>query len=221
MDIKIFILGIFLSPAVIGCHCEEDHYGEVLNLVVPMTTFPDQDTFRIGDTIWMEAYFDKEIEILNSSNTIRMDNFTFYVEMGIAEISGENENYNVQVDTVAEVGSIGYLPLHGALAYPLTFIEEDEYYNFKAAVVLKSPGLFYLFFSTDGSLYEAPYYDHPKLYVCNENRRDRVNVHYHNPHTSLSNYENFFRKTQVDYLLELYDYERYKNLGSISFVVLP
>ena len=166
------------------------------------------------------AHFKKEIAILNSSSTIRLEDFKFFTEIGIAEISGENENFNVKIDTLTFIGKMGYLPLHGALVYPLTYVEDFEFYTFKGAIILKSSGLMHLAFSTDGSLYEAPFYDHPKLYVCKDDRRDRVNVHYDNPSTSHANYEEFFRQTQVDYLLDLYDYERYKNLGTISFIVL-
>jgi hypothetical protein len=217
---KIIMNLLFVSLMILSCHCEEDTYGEVLDLVIPITTHPDKDTFHIGDTIWMEAQFNKDIRLLNSTKTIRLEAFTFFTDLGIAEISGETENYQIDIDTIAEIGAIDYLPLHGALAYSLTFVEEEHYYVFKGAVVLKSKGLFYLFFSTNGRFYEAPFYDHPKLYVCKDDRRDRVNVHYDNPSTSHADYENFFRKTQVDNLLDLYDYEKYKNLGTISFMVL-
>jgi hypothetical protein len=203
-----------------GCHCEEDAYGEVLELVIPFTTYPEKDTFHVGDTIWIDTHFDKDIEILNSPKTIRLENFTFFVEFGIAEISGDTENYNIEIDTLTEIGTIGYLPLHGALAYPITIIEDDFHFSFRGAIILKTPGMFYMFFSTDGGLYEGPYYDHPKLYVCKNDRRDEVYVHYYNVSTNQADYDNYFRKTQVDYLLDLYDYERYKNLGTISFVVL-
>ncbi len=220
MASKTLVMLVFVSLLAWSCNCEEDSYGEVLDLVIPITTYPDKDTFHIGDTIWIEAQFNKDIRILNSTKTIRLEAFTFFTDLGIAEISGETENYQVDIDTITEIGAIDYLPLHGALAYPLTFIEEEHYYVFKGAVVLKSKGLFYLFFSTNGRFYEVPFYDHPKLYVCKNDRRDRVNVHYDNPSTSQANYEELFRQTQVDYLLDLYDYERYKNLGTISFKVL-
>ena len=158
--------------------CEEDRFGEKLELIVPINTMPGQDTFSVGDTLWLEANFSKE------------------------------------------VGRLEYLPLSTLAVYPITYVEDSDGYKFMAGVIFKEKGLFLINFNTDIGLFESPNYEHPALYTCEGNRREQVIVRYRNQSTSMENYTSLFRKTKVEYLLQLVDFEEYKNQGCITVVVL-
>lgn len=220
MGIKNLILLLTLPYFFHSCgECKPDKFGEVLELVVPLSISPAQDIFSVGDTLTIEANFSKEIEVYNRSSTIRLDSFKFFTLFGISEISGTVENYEVPIDTIVEAGKVGYLPLQGALAYPLEYDEYPEGYHLKFKIVIHSKGVFWLNFSSAEFLYEESNYDHPALYTCDNNRRDKVNVYFKNSNTTLDGYNHIFRTTKVEYLLKLMDFERYSKAGSISIMV--
>lgn len=200
--------------------CKPDKYGEILQLVVPINTSPSQDTFGIGDTLSFESHFDKDIEIYNTSYTIKLDNFKFFGLFGISEITDTIENYNFNIDTIVEVGKIGYLPLYdNVIAYPIEFFEDDSGYHLAFKVVLKTKGMFWIRIVSANFFYEESNYDHPALYICESNRRDRIKVYFQNPNTSIENYNEVFLRTKVDYLLESVDYKSYQEGGGISVIV--
>ena len=221
MDIRYAFIFIIIVQVFQSCgECKPDKYGEFLQLVVPVTTSPAQDTFSIGDTLTIVANFSKEIEVYNTDYTIYLDSFKFFTDFGISEISDTFENYAVNIDTIVEIGQVGFVPLHeNVVAYPLKYQEDDEGYQLKFSIVLKSKGMFWVFFSCGFFYYEPGAYDHPALYVCDKNRRDRVIVFFKNNSTTPEAYQNIFLKTKVDYLLQSCDYERYSNLGSVSIIV--
>lgn len=220
MGIRIVLIGFAVQYLLQGCgECKPDKYGELLELVVPITTSPAKDTFMLGDTLTIEANFDKEIEVYNTSYTIKLDSFIFYTDFGISEISDTFENYAVNIDTLVEIGNVGYIPLQGAVAYPVKYVEDSEGYKVKFKIVLNSKGMFWVFFSSGFFYYEPQFYDHPALYTCENNRRDQVVVYFKNISTTFEAYDHLFLKTNVDYLLHSCDFERYTNLGSVCIIV--
>ena len=219
MDLKLSLFLVLIGIFLASCECKGDKYGEILELEVPITTYPMKDTFNVGDTLWIEANFDKEIHLHNSSNTIRIDSFNFFTEFSIAEISDTTENYNVDFDTIVKIGRMEYLPLQTAVVYPIIFVEDVNHYRFKAGIIINTTGLFSMGFSTPSFLYQEPPYDHPVIYKCNRNRRDILEVYYNNPSTTLDAYNKLFLSTKVEYLKELVDFDRYRNGGGITIVV--
>jgi hypothetical protein len=63
MESEKMFVGIVFSAfllAFMGCReCEEDVFGNRMELIVPINTYPSQDTFYIGDTLWVAANIDK------------------------------------------------------------------------------------------------------------------------------------------------------------------
>ncbi len=219
MDIKIIFISFSIFLGSCG-ECKPDKYGEILELVVPIRTLPAKDTFEIGDTILIEANFSKEIQIYNTNNSIKLDSFIFFTQFVISEISDTVEKYKGIIDTIVEVGHVGYLPLQDdVVAYPVSYHEDDEGYHLVFRIILKTSGRFWVAFSSSSLFYDKPYYDHPALYVCNNNRRDRVEVFFENSSTTHEAYSSIFLKTKVDYLHQLVDFDRYEKAGSICIIV--
>jgi len=201
-----------------GCgKCEGDEFGIRMKLIVPINTFPAQDTFFIGDTLWIEANIDKYVEVENHTGKIFLEGFDFFTEMGISEISATVENFTPRIEFIEQLGQVEQLPLVTAVSYPLTFIEEDNTYNLKIGIVLLEQGRYYLSFSTQPLLYER--YEHPAVYLCEDMRRESVKVIYTNSTTNLESYEDIFLETAVNYLFEFMDYPRYESVGAHSFIV--
>jgi len=46
-----------LITVVTTCACEEDEFGEVLRMEIPVNTGSERNTYRVGDTLWVEANF--------------------------------------------------------------------------------------------------------------------------------------------------------------------
>jgi len=198
--------------------CDEDMYGDHLELVIPMTTYPSQDTFHIGDTLWVEFSFDKNVALFNSDKTIRLDSFNFFSKFYIAEISDTIADYDVYMDTFIVKGKLEYLPLTYLTLYPITYAETADQYQFKMGVVINEPGLYYIGMDTNPDLYE--FYNHPALFTCEDNKRNRVDIYYQNSSTSQSSFDNIFKQTNVEYLRDLVGYEDYSRGGGIAIIVL-
>lgn len=220
MNTKFFLVSLFLIGTFVftGCNnCEGDEYGSELELLVPIETTTSSETMQIGDTLWVTASIDKDVMIKDRQLSIRLDSFNFFTQMIISEISDSTENFNIDFQAIEEVGEVDVLPLVTLLSYPLKYEEEENAYRFRAGVVFSEPGLYFIRFDTLPDLYER--YEHPVMYRCENQRRTSTNVFYVNPATNPENYENVFLQTNVDYLLELMDYERYASIGSFTLRV--
>ena len=210
--IPMLIFFLFQSCA----KCEPDKYGENLVLIVPMTTTPAEDSLSLGDTLWIDVHIDKEVSIVNSDKTIRLDSFNFFTELFISEISGTEEDYYTPIDTFVVKGKLHYLPLPTALAYPVIYEENPDYYVFNVGIVPKERGLYWIGFSSHIKVLEA--YDHPAMYLCEGNRRDDVRIQYQNSSTNQDNFESIFKRTEVSYLQNV-EYEDFAGVGSVALVV--
>lgn len=212
-----YLLVIIAVYSLFSCgKCEDDQYGESLVLIVPMTTIPLNDSMSLGDTLWIDVHIDKEVSIVNSSKTIRLDSFNFFTELFISEISGIEEDYYSPIDTVVVKGKLHYLPLATALVYPVLYEENSDFYAFNVGIILKERGLYWIGFSSHIKVLDQ--YNHPAMYICEGNRRDDVRIQYINSSTSEENFESIFKQTQVSYLQNV-EYNDFAGVGSIALVV--
>ena len=201
-----------------GCgKCEGDEFGIRMKLIVPINTFPAQDTFFIGDTLWIEANIDKYVEVENHTGKIFLEGFNFFTTLIISEISDATENFAPEIEIIEQIGQVEILNLPTAMVYPLFYVESDPFYNFKAGVVFNEIGRYYLSFDTEPDLYKN--YEHPAMYRCESVRRLSVEVSYTNTSTSQEAYSDVFLDTDVDYLIELMDFSRYSSIGAHTFIV--
>jgi hypothetical protein len=213
------ILGVAIWAIVSIGSCGEkncDSYGRRMTLQVPISTSP-RDTFILGDTLWLEASFDKNVDVLNHDQDIYLEEFDFFTTFAIAEISDTVERF-IDLQHIIEVVGHAYpLQLATAFAYSIEYVEDDSGYHVIIGFVLEKEGLYKLSASTNSILYES--YNHQAVFECDNVRRAAVRVIYSNSSTSEENYTNLFRQTNVDYLLEIVDYERFATFGGHAFVV--
>jgi hypothetical protein len=216
----MFIGLVFFTFLLIfmGCkECEEDVFGNRLELIIPINTIPSQDTFHIGDTLWVEANIDKHVQVKGENERIFLDDFNFFTSLIISEISDTTENFTTEVEIIEEIGQVENLTLSTAFVRPFIFIENDDFYLFKAGIVFNESGRYYISFNTQPLNYES--YEHPAMYSCEEKRRVWVDVLYDNISSNLEAYENVFSATGVNYLIELVDYDDFVIGGTHTFIV--
>ncbi len=221
MDTKKIFAGVILFSSLVGfmgCkECEGDTFGHSMKLVVPIDTYPSVDTFTIGDTLWIEADIDKYVAVEDNDERIFLEDFNFFTTLIISEISDTVENFAVEIEIIEEIGTVEILDLPTLQVYPLFFVENDDAYLFKGGIVFNEPGRYYISFDTNPENYKR--YEHPAVYLCEDTRRNDMDVGYRNTSTTLEAYENIFLQTGVDYLFQLMDYPRYSSIGTHCLIV--
>jgi DNA-binding transcriptional regulator/RsmH inhibitor MraZ len=81
MDIRNFFyfsLAIFILTTASSCACEEDEFGEVLHMEIPVDTGSERNIFRVGDTLWVEADFPKEVVVVGNNSRIELPDYKFF-----------------------------------------------------------------------------------------------------------------------------------------------
>lgn len=200
------------------CNCEEDEFGRELIMEVPIRTYPSKDTFRLGDTLWIEASIEKSVKARGHDAKIHLEGFDFFTNFLLPEISGDSENYDTFVEVVEQVGTFTPFESVTTSGYEIDFVETADRYELKAGIVLYTKGLLSAQFNCLSFMYERS--NHPVVFVCGESRRDLVYVAYENTSTTQAAFDSLFLSTKVDYIHELYDYQRYRDLGAHTFVVI-
>ncbi|MFK8164226.1 MAG: hypothetical protein AB8H12_17405 [Lewinella sp.] len=213
-------MGLFMALTLLfvsGCRCKPDVYGDNILLEVPLCIGVSSDTINAGDTIWISAEFDKQVLELKSGQEILLDNFNFFTELGISEISDTIQEI-IAVSTFSDIGFIEELPLITAISYPITYEETEDQYLFKGGMIAPNEiGLYVISPFSANILFEG--YNHPALLICGNDRRSIVNVSYKNKYSTRENYENTYINTQVPFLLERATFEDYQSAGAVSFYV--
>lgn len=206
-----------IAIIITGCRCTPDIYGDNILLEVPIVIQLNADTLSSGDTIWISADFSKDVIEKKSGSPIFLDNFQFFTTIGISEISDTIERYP-SISITEQVGSVSQLMVPTAVAYPISYEESETKYEFKAGIIVpEQPGLYSIGLSSSNLLFEE--YDHPAMFQCGNDHRSVVNVNYKNDFTTRENYENIYRNTRVDYLLELISFENFQAGGAVAFYV--
>ena len=162
---------------------------------------------------------DKHARIEGHEEPYLLENFPFFGELSISEISDTIERFDVDIQIGFSEGLVDTLTFSNCLTvYPLNFQETQDRYKLKGYMCFNSTGLMNVVVYTVFSVLES--YDHDALYKCKNKRRFRPRVYYFNEATTIERYENLFLKSNVDYLLEIFDIERYRRACSHTFVVV-
>ena len=213
----LFFCSFLISILLSSCFCKEDMWGDELIMILPINTTPPESTFSIGDTLWIKANITKNVEVLNSQNTVFADSFEFFTDIGVSEISSENQEYDINIDVISEIGTLTKRDLPTAVLYNVEYLELETEYQLLAGIVFNDPGTYFFRFSILADKFE--YVDHPLLYKCKQERRSTVTTYFSNLATNFSDYENIFLNSPVENIESTYPYELYGQLGSHTFIV--
>ncbi|PHI20960.1 hypothetical protein CEQ90_04545 [Lewinellaceae bacterium SD302] len=203
---------------LVSCdNCKPDQFGPNVELIIPVNITVPSDTITTIDTILLSANFGKDIEIFETNKKAYLEGFNFFTEIKLSNISGESQLFDIDIFLDATVGEVSTLPLPTARSYPIIFFENEDSYSFSAKLVVKEPGTFRVNFGS--SLNSLLSSDHPFVYQCGDKKRVTLYVSYRNTLTHEEEFNEIYRSTQVESLLELVDYEGYAKGGTRSFVV--
>jgi hypothetical protein len=186
---------------------------------VPIRSYPSTVEFNVGDTLFWEAEFSKQIPVRNNPNPILLEDFSFYTAFEISEISSpDTVDFNREIDLVSIVGEVVRGDFTQEL-YPLFFDETVDRYRIHFGIVLKEPGLYgaglYVF---SQSLAES---NHPVVYTCGNNLRSSTTIFYRNPSTNRAAYDSLYLSSLNSDITELSTFEQFANYGGITFRVIP
>ena len=204
-----------LITVVTTCACEEDEFGEVLRMEIPVNTGSERNTYRVGDTLWVEANFPKTIEVVGNNNDIELIDYKFFSELNITEISEEELRFYSTPDIFVKSGAAELNQVGG---YSYEFDESENGYRVSFGIVLLLPGVFMSSSRTDSD--ELRGYSHPAHYVCGDNGRMNVFVNRINRFTTMENFEyhNEWNRVVVENFVQTF--EGYRRGGAFTFRVV-
>ncbi|MBK7937855.1 MAG: hypothetical protein IPJ82_12525 [Lewinellaceae bacterium] len=126
--------------------CKDKNCPDFLQYEVPYTAAPIQDTFHLGDTIWIEMNFADTLTDLNGGITNIFSNFNFKLELqcdrfDIDPPQGKAVSF---MDPLAFVGEVTaqVLPISDVSYFEVQPLYANHIYHFKSAFVLKEEGGF-------------------------------------------------------------------------------
>jgi hypothetical protein len=202
-----------------GCSCKEDRYGDHLGLEVPVRSYPASTQFQVGDTLFWEGDFSKFVDVRGHQEPILLENFNFFTGFDLSEISSvDTIDFNKEIRLVPIVGDIVLGDFTQNL-YPIQFLETEDSYRFHFGIVLLEPGLYTANFFVFVTQFERS--DHPATFECNNDPRTTVNVFYQNESTKREVYDSLYLSSPNPDIQRLTTFERYRDLGSVTFRVLP
>jgi len=126
--------------------CKDKNCPNNLKYQIPYTAAPIQDTFELGDTIWMEVDFHEKLTDLNGGVENTFHNFDFKLEV-------QCDRFDIDPPQGRAVSFMDIFPIVGQVvprglpSSEVSYLEvlpiyQDNYYRFKGAVVLKQQGTF-------------------------------------------------------------------------------
>lgn len=210
-----FFLITTLLTTISNCACEEDEFGEILHLEIPVDVGADRNSFVVGDTLWVKADFSKEVKVLGNTNRIDLVDYKFFSSLYIDEISETQLRSYFSPDVVVEEGVVEANQLGG---YDYTFDFTGSRYRINFGIVLSQPGIFSLISITDGDAQSE--LNQAAHYTCGDNRRTNVFIDRFNRFSTIENFNDFVEWNRVEANGFVYTFEEYIPIGKYTFRVV-
>ena len=112
---------------------------------IPMTLTPAQDTFSIGDTIWIHSSFSEEMLDLNSNKSYALEDFNFYTIFNFAQIDINPFGHaNTHFEIIILDGEATLIPRSNSSSIiEIGYNYEDKIYKANFGFIPKQNGLFH------------------------------------------------------------------------------
>jgi hypothetical protein len=138
---------VIMLTASFCSSCKDKNCPDYLQYQIPYTAAPVQDTFQLGDTIWMEMDFADTPTDLNGSvsNTFTNYNFKLELQCGRFDIDPPQGKAVSFMDAVPSVGEVEtrVLPTSEISYFEVLPEYKDYRYRFRSAFILKQSGTFF------------------------------------------------------------------------------
>lgn len=210
-----FILSCFLLAFVSNCACEEDEFGEVLHMEIPVDIGGERNLFQVGDTLWVKADFPKEVVVVGSSSRIELTDYKFFSELFLSEISDLELRFFSTLNVLVEIGDVTLNQLGG---YDYVFENTGAGYTVRFGIILSQAGTFSSTFLTDGDAQSE--LDQEEHYVCGDNRRTNIFIDRINRFSTMENFNEFNEWNRVGGGSFVQTYEGYRRAGKFTFRVV-
>lgn len=144
----------FLFSSCQSCHPAKDCYQDY-EFTIPVSIYPAKDTFKIGDTIWLESEISNILFDSVSQSNLNFNDFEHKIYGGIDRYDQSNPSFAennfkyLNVDGKIEVNGGGALPSFLRLKYIKT---SPNIQTIKVGIVPEITGLYrigFLIFSED------------------------------------------------------------------------
>ena len=148
----IAIIGVLLNISSCGKlgKCEGKSRMDY-EFVLPVTISPAKDTFRVGDTIWIENSFSNQLLNHRNGKTYEVENFNFETTMAIKDLNTvfPAVSYSKPLIITYEGKTTGnYIQSSDYEALYIDYDYKDGFYRYKAAFILDKAGFYLIdFFS--------------------------------------------------------------------------
>lgn len=145
----IFSLPFFLLNSCVKEKCQIAGFYE---FEIPATLTPAKDTFQVGDTITFVSSFENQVFERKTKKFYKLENFKFYPELSMAEVSDSATNkgalvdFDVIVDSATNFSRLNYS--NGQIDYIGEYNYLSNKYSLDFKLVPKASGLYvFSFFS--------------------------------------------------------------------------
>lgn len=182
---------------------------------IPVDTGSERNIFRVGDTLWVEADFPKEVFVVGNNNRIELTDYKFFSSLYISEISEAQLRFYNTPNVVVDIGSITLNQLGG---YDYVFENTESGYAVRFGVILSQAGIFSSTSLTDGDAQSE--LDQEEHYVCGDNRRTNVFIDRINRFSTMENFNEFNEWNQVVTENFQQTFDGYRRSGLYTFRVV-
>ncbi len=140
---KTAISSLVIILLLTNCAKKECREGNLLSnqinlyFVLPVKVYPAKDTFKIGDTLWIEQEFSDQLANINSGKTYKLANFDFTMGMSIDDLNKPDFATYPNPKIVAFMGRIG-----GENGNDFIHEYQNNIYRFKAAFIIERKGFY-------------------------------------------------------------------------------
>lgn len=143
----LFLLAALVITAFVLPGCKDKNCPGTMIYQVPYTVSPIQDTFSVGDTIWMEMNFREGLTDISADIPNTFSNFDFKLEIQCERFDtsppqGKTIDFLKAIVLAGEVVS-RTLPGAGVSYYEALPVYKDQAYRFRSAFVLQQKGAFF------------------------------------------------------------------------------
>jgi hypothetical protein len=182
---------------------------------IPVDIGGERNLYQVGDTLWVQADFPKEVVVVGSSSRIELTDYKFFSELFLAEISDSELRFYSSPNVLVEVGVVELNQLGG---YDYVFENTGSGYAVRFGVILSQAGTFSSTSLTDGDAQSG--LDQDEHYVCGDNRRTNVFIDRINRFSTMENFNEFNEWNRVGDGSFVQTYEGYQRAGKFTFRVV-
>lgn len=158
IKLQTVVIVVFLYTATVFATCRKDCSRIDYSFEIAAKAYPDLDSIRVGDTIWIEInepVFLKDLKTntsINYSGTVNLG-----TNLGFQEIKGSTPQLiNSANDFLFKIiEGIEVNSLHSDLFKEYLFVERNNMFLFKLGVIPKRSGIFRINFGSAANVYRA------------------------------------------------------------------